>query len=166
MTKDLEEALSNVQMTYQDLVQISDDILTTYTSDIDELIRQANVKIEIMTVEDVRQLMLKLSLKSYSLCEVKEKSALKLACAEALKDEVYAKSYNEATGTVKERESTASSSIRFEVMSEAVFNEVYSMLKSKVDETHRVVDALKSVLMSRMQEVKMTMMSRDNDFGE
>ena len=40
-------------------------------------------------------------------------------------------------------------------MTEAVYDLVAALLKGAQDECHRVVDALKTVLMSRMQEAKL-----------
>ena len=41
-----------------------------------------------------------------------------------------------------------------EVVSEALYNLVASLFKTKLDQVHRLVDALKSILVSRMQENK------------
>ena len=51
-----------------------------------------------------------------------------------------------------------------EVASEALYNLIANLLKNKVDQLHRLVDALKSILMSRMQEAKfMNLGSSDED---
>ena len=166
MAKNLQEALDNVQMTYSDLINISEDLVKPYTKDIDDIVSKTVNKIEILTLDELREIMLMLSLKAYLMSEIKDKASLKSACAETLRDEMYARRYNESQGTVKDRENIAILQSSYEILSQAIFDSSYSMLKTKVDSTHRVIDTLKTVLMSRMQEMKMTQINRDNDFGE
>lgn len=154
--KNLNEALEAVNATYKELVDVADRIIKPITNDIDIIIKATIDNVERLTNEDIRQTLLNISLRAYSLGEIKEKSALKLTCAETLRDEVYARKFNETEGTVATRQNIAQIESSYETLSQAIYNEAYSMLKTKLDECHRVVDSLKSVLMSRMQEAKLS----------
>ena len=151
----LKEALQQTQTTYKELVEIADGLLKPYTSEIDDIIQDTTNKVENLTNEEVRKIMLTLSLRAYTLGEIKEKSSLKLACAEALRDEKYARVFNESDGAIKTKENIALLESNYETLSQAVFDEIYSMLKTKSDEVHRVVDSLKNILISRASEAKL-----------
>lgn len=154
--KNLNEALNNANTTYQELVTIADKVVKPITGELDNIIENAKNNAQNCTNEDIRQLMYDLSLKAYSLGETKEKSALKLACAEILKDEAYARKFNESDGTVAVKQNIALLESSYETLTQAIYNEAYSMLKTKLDEVHRIVSSLQSILMSRMQEAKLS----------
>lgn len=155
MKGNLQQALDNTEKTYSQLVLIANDIVGGFTKDVDKLIKETYENINGLSNENLRHLIITLSLKSYSFADIKEKSALKVECAEALRKEAYAIEYNKADGAVAARDNAATINISDEVMTEAVYNLVASLFKTKLDEIHRVVDSLKTVLMSRMAEAKL-----------
>lgn len=154
--KDLQKALDNTDVVYAQLVEIAEDITGSYVAEVNLLITEAVNNVNNLTNDDIRDLIIKLSLKAYSFAEVKEKSALKFECAESLRKEAYAKEYNKAEGAVAARENTAVIETSGEIMTEAVYGLVSGLLKTKLDEIHRVVDSLKTVLMSRLSEAKLS----------
>lgn len=156
MAKNLNEALDNVDKTYEQLIEIAEGITDPITKEIDDLIKHAVDNVERLTNDDIRDLLLKLSLKAYSFSAIKEKAALKNTSAETLKDEAYARKFNESEGTVAFKQNTALLETSYETLSEAIYDEASSILKVKLDEIHRNVDTLKVVLMSRMQEAKLS----------
>jgi len=148
-------ALDNADAVYNDIVVIADDIIKHYLWEIDSLIKTATEK-DTLSNDDIRHLILQLSLKSYGFSEIKEKSALKVECAEALRKEKYAIKFNETDGTVAYKENQATISSTDEILVEAIYNLVASLFKTKQDEIHRVVDSLKSILVSRNMEAKLS----------
>ena len=156
MRGNLELALENTEKTYGQLVEIANDIIDEYTKEINSLIKAAIAKAESLSNDDIRQLILQLALKSYTFSEVKEKSILKAECAEAIRKEAYASTFNSLDGSNAVRENNALVEVSDEVLTEAIYNLVASLLRTKLDEVHRVVDALKTILMSRMQEAKLS----------
>lgn len=151
----LQEALDNVEMTYQELNTIAKDIVSEFFAGADSLIDQVR-DVNELDNDTIRSFMIKLSLTSYSLSEVKEKSAMKAEIAESLRKEAMARNYVEASGTASAKENVAMINTSAETVSEALFNLVAGLFKTKQDELHRVVDVLKSVLMSRNMEAKLT----------
>ena len=152
----LNEALQNTDTLYEELQEISKSILASCNKEANDLIQSIRGRVDNLSDEDIRRFMLKISLVSFSFSELKEKSTLKAQCAEILKKERYATEFHKAEGSVAAKESMATLNASQEVLVEAVYTMVATSLKTKLDELHRVVDSLKSVLMSRMSEAKLT----------
>ena len=155
----LNEALNNVNMTYKQLVEIANDIVEKCTKGNDELIKNTQERIESLTNDDIRIFMLKLAMASYTFSEIKEKSAFKAQCAEAIRKEAYATNFSKAEGAVALKESKATLDTSDDIIVESVYDLVASLLKTKLDEMHRVVDVLKTILMSRLSEAKLNNIS-------
>ena len=156
MKGNLQLALDNTETVYAQLVVIANEIVNEHTRELNAIIQNAVDNVNNLTNDAIRQLIITLSLKSFSFSEIKEKSALKFECAETLRKEAYAVEYNKAEGAVAARENAATINISDEVLTEAIYSLVSSLLKTKLDEIHRVVDSLKTVLMSRMAEAKLS----------
>lgn len=158
MKNGVSAALDAVDMTYDELIPIANDILQEVAGDLDEMMASAYQDVEVLNNEAIRQLMLRLSLRSYSFSEIKEKSAFKATLAETLRKEAYAKNFNAADGTVAVRENTATLNSSCEILAEEIYTVAADLFKTKLDEVHRVVNTLQSVLMSRMSEAKLSAM--------
>ena len=156
MKNGVSAALDKVDMTYDELIVIANSILTEVTGDLDAMMESAYNDVELLSNEAIRQLMLKLSLRSYSFSEIKEKSIFKATLGETLRKEAYATNFNSAEGTVAVRENNAILNTSDEILAEEIYTLVSSLFKTKLDEIHRVVSSLQSVLMSRMQEAKLS----------
>lgn len=156
MNTQVSKALDNIDAAYDDLIDIANSIVDDITGDMNNMIQSAYDNIENLTNEDIRNILLKLSLRSYSFSEIKEKAAFKATLGETLRKEAYAKSFNVTEGTVAVRENTSIINTSAEILAEEIYTLVANMFKLKLDELHRIVDSLKSVLMSRMQEAKLT----------
>lgn len=156
MKGDLQKALENCEKTYSQLVEIANGIVSEYTKELDMTISYATRNVENLTSEYIRNLMTQISLKSYSFSEVKEKASMKAECASILRKEAYAIEFNGSEGTAGTKENVATLNTSDEILTETIYNLVASLLKTKNDECHRVVDVLKTVLMSRMAEAKLS----------
>lgn len=156
MKGNLQKALDNTETAYAQLVVIANEIVNEHIQELNVIIQNAADNINNLSNDSLRQLIITLSLKSFSFSEVKEKSALKLEIAETLRKEAYALEYNKAEGAVAARENVAIINSSDEVLTEAIYSLVANMLKTKLDEVHRVVSALTTVLMSRMSEAKLS----------
>ena len=78
--------------------------------------------------------------------------------AEMVRKEKYAVEYNAASGAVAARDNEATLNSSDEKVIEMIYSLVASELKVKLDELHRIVDSLKTVLTSRLSEAKITQM--------
>lgn len=156
MKKELETALNNVELTYQDIVEIANDLVKEYTKDLDSIISNIESRIETLANDEIRNLMLKLSIRAYSFGDIKERSAIKAECAEIIKKEAYAKAFNGSEGSVATKDNTSTLLISNEIVSECIYNLVANLFKIKLDEIRRLIDTLKTILMSRLSEMKMS----------
>lgn len=156
MTKELETALDNVEMTYNEVAEIANELIDEYTSDISKIINYASDNTEKLTNDDLRDLMLKLSIKAYSFGDVKEKAVIKAECAEMLKKEAHAKVFTKTEGSGAVKENAAISATSNEVVAEAVYDLVANLFKVKLEEIRRMIDTLKTILMSRLSEAKLS----------
>lgn len=155
----VDEALNNIEMVYKDIVDIANDMLDTMFIPINALVAEVNSKINTYTVEEIRNYIMRIQLRAYEISETKEKSTLKAELAESLRKEKYANAFNEAQGTSGAKDNTALLATSEETVVESLYNLVANLLKTKLDQLHRLVDCLKSILMSKMQEAKLSMNS-------
>lgn len=153
----LTNALDNVEVTYNDVTSIADDMLSPLFDAINNLVGEINSNINALTVEQIRDYMMRLQLRAYEISETKDKSALKAQLAETLRKEKYAMMFNEAQGTAGTKDNTALLAASEEIVVEALYNLVANLLRTKLDQLHRLIATLSSILISRMQEAKMSM---------
>jgi len=155
-TVNIQRALEVVDMGYQELIEIANDILESVAGDLNSLIKEIQDRAESLSNEDIRAYMVKLALKSYSFSEIKEKAAFKATLSETIRKNAYARTFGEMSGSVAAKESQAILQTSEEFLAEALYELLASLFKTKLDEAHRVVDVLKTTIMSRMQEAKLT----------
>lgn len=164
--KSLNEALEATNTTYNELVDIANDIVNRCTKNVDPIIESLKKNIETLTNDDLRNYMLELSIRAWSFSEIKEKAELKSEISKILKQEAYAVEFNKAEGTVAVKENIANLNISSEILCQCVNNLVADILKTKLDEIHRIVNAVQSVMVSRMSEAKLSnLTSAQEDIG-
>jgi len=154
MTDKLNQALQDVEMTYSELVQIANEMTAPLFTPINELVSGLSEHVNVLTVDQIRENILVLQLKAFELSEIKEKSALKADLASAIQKEKYAVSFNGMDGAATVKDKLATVAVADAIVTEVLYNLVANLFKTKLDQLHRLVDSLKSVLMSRMQEAK------------
>ena len=70
MKNGVSAALDKIDMTYDELIVVANDILADVTGDLDAMMDSAYNDVERLSNEAIRDLMLKLSLRSYSFSEI------------------------------------------------------------------------------------------------
>lgn len=163
MDKKLETALNNVETTYGELVNIANDMLNPMFEPINLIITQVNATVNAMSIDQIRDYILRIQLKAFEISEIKEKAALKAELAETLQKEKFAVSFNGLEGSAAVKDKLALVETSAEIVTEALYNLIANLLKTKLDQLHRLVDALKSILMSRMQETKFMNIGSTNE---
>jgi len=159
----LQEALNNIEETYGDLVDIANDMLNPILEESNIIVSEVSARLNCLTVDQIRDYILRIQLAAFTLSEVKEKSAMKAEIAETLQKEQHAIKFNSMDGSAAAKDKLALVAVSAEVVSTTLYNLVSNMLKTKLDQLHRLCDALKSVLMSRMQETKFMNIGSPND---
>lgn len=163
MAKDLSMALDTVEMTYNQIREIADQMVSGPFEEPNAIINAIEANIEAMSIELLRDSILKLQLAVYSLSELRDRSGVKAACAEAIRKEAYATSYVTQEGTAGVKDSNTVIAISENIVVQCLYDLVASLVKTKVDMCLRMIDSLKSILMSRMQEAKFMQISTAAD---
>lgn len=154
--KDVNKALDIVDVTYDELIVIANDIYGNAVGDIDIVVGSFADRIESLSNDEIRMLITKLSVKAFSFCEIKDKSAFKATLAESIKDEKYAKLFNAMEGTVAVRENSALLGSSEELLAGEIYKLVAQLFKTKLDSVYRMIDTLKTVLTTRLTEAKLS----------
>ena len=156
MTKDLNKALESVEVTYTQIRDIADSMLAGPFEEPNRIINEIQGNINSMSIDLLRDYILRLQLAVYSLSELRDRSGVKAMCAEAVKKEAYATAYVGQEGTAGVKDSNTTLAISENIVAQCLYDLVASLAKTKVDQLHRMIDSLKSILMSRMQEMKLS----------
>ena len=156
MTKELSQAIDAVEITYSEIIDIANESVKELTGDLDELLENVFHGIENLTNDSIREIMLRLSLRAFSFSAIKDKAGFKAILAETLRKEAYAKQFSTLDGSVAAKDTKATLNISEQIIVEHIYNLTASLFKTRLDEVHRCVDTLKTVLMSRLSEAKLT----------
>ena len=156
MAKDLNKALESVEMTYAQIKEIADNMLAGPFEEPNRIVETIQYNIESMSIEMLRDYILRLQLAVYSLSELRDRSGIKASCAEAIRKEAYAAAYVTQDGTAGVKDSNTTLAISENIVAQCLYELVASLVKTKVDMMLRMIDSLKSILMSRMQEAKLS----------
>ena len=156
MAKDLNKALEAVEMTYGQIKQIADDMLAAPFEEVNRLYGDVSTYVDSLSIEALRDYLLRLQLAAFGLSELRDRSGAKATCAEAVRKEAYAVNYASQEGTAAAKDSAATLAIAENIVAQCLYDLVASLVKTKLDATHRLIDTMKSILMSRMQEAKLS----------
>lgn len=156
MTKDLNKALESVEMTYAQIKDIADNMLSGPFEEPNRIMEMIQYNIESISIDMLRDYILRLQLAVYSLSELRDRSGVKANCAEAIRKEAYATAYIGQEGTAGVKDSNTILAISENIVAQCLYDLVASLVKTKVDMMLRMIDSLKSILMSRMQEAKLS----------
>lgn len=154
MTKDLNRALEAVEMTYSQIREIADNMLYEPFSEPNQIVEFIKLNVNNMSIDMLRDSILRLQLAVYSLSELRDRSGIKATCADAVRKEAYATSYIGQEGTAGVKDSNTTLAISENIVAQCLYDLVASLVKTKVDMCLRLIDSLKSILMSRMSEAK------------
>ena len=155
---DFNVADKNVNDVYKDIGKIAKKLVDEKSKAIDDLIKTLS-NVESLSDEEIRKYMLKISLESYSFGEIKEHSIMKQDCAVALMKETQANIFNSETGTAEVRRNKSITDSNAQITVNILYNSIANLMKTKLDEAHRVVNTLNSILISRAAAAKLNQSS-------
>jgi len=156
MTEKLEKAKREVDETYNLLLEAVRDVTAQYTAELDGIVKELSKGINLFSNTELWDFQVRLSIAAYVLGNAKEQSSLKEACAEALYKENLARAFNTSVGT---QEAKKQASILDSTDKQAIsmlYASVASLLKTKCDEAHRLVNVLQGIQISRAAEAKIS----------
>jgi len=151
---DITNAKNEVGELFKNLSPIITEIVDKYAKELDKIFdRLSNANS--LTNDELRELMLSLSIESYLFGMSKDASVLKQECATTLMKEGMAQSYNGTQGTQAVRTNQSIIDTTDKQVVNLLYSAVANMMKTKLDEAHRMVNVLNSILISRNAEAKM-----------
>jgi hypothetical protein len=156
MTTKLEEAKREVDETYDLLVDAVRNVTASYTAELDGIVKELSKGINLFSNTELWDFQVRLSIAAYVLGNAKEQSSLKEACAEALYKESLARTFNSSVGTQEAKKQTSIlESVDKQTIS-ILYASAASLLKTKCDEAHRLVNVLQGIQISRAAEAKIS----------
>lgn len=158
---DYSSAKKDASAMYKNLRPVIDDVVKKHSKEIDEIIAKIKKDLSSLTSKEIREYILQLSIENYYFAEAKDKSMLMRECALTLLKENQADSFNSTDGTqaIRTNQSLLDTTDRQIVLT--MQDSVATHLKSKLDESHRIVDSLKNVLISINIENKLKGVNND-----
>ena len=163
MNEKLENAFKQIDMTYQELVEIADSLTQPVFAPINQIVNSLTNTGYLLSIDQIRDAIWQLQIKAYELSEIKEKSTFRADLADAIQKERLATVFNGLDGSAAAKEKLALVEVSEEIVAETLYSLIANLFKTKLDQIHRLVDSLKSILASRMQELKFTNIGVNND---
>lgn len=144
------EANNELKEIYANLSPIVSDIVSKHTKNIDNAIGKLNkTSAETLTNQELLNLMLELQVEEFYFSTTKDLAVLKQECAVALEKTSQAEIYNSTEGTQTYRQNKAITGTIDKDIVRILYNAVANSLKTKYEETHRMIGVLNSILISR-----------------
>lgn len=131
-----------------------DNIVEKHSKSLDAIINKMKKNMATMTVKELNDTSLELAIETFYFAESRDISLLQQECATALYNMHYADVYTGTDGTQNTKSNMAFLETQENLAVKILFNAVSTRLKTKLDEAHRVWNALNSVIISRNAENK------------
>lgn len=154
MARDIEEARKEVHEVYAQLWETMKETVNNLTAPLDLIVADLSKGINLFSNQELWDFQLRLGIEAYRLGNIKEQGSLKEACAEALYKEGLAQSYSAADGTSENKKQQSIINSMDKQVVAMLYASMSSLLKTKCDEAHRLVNILQGIQISRAAEAK------------
>jgi len=154
MNDKLEKAKQDVNEMYKYLAESVAATTKAITQPLDDIVAELSKGINLFSNVELWDFQVRLGIEAYRLGTIKEQGMLKEVCAEALYKEGLARAYTEGSGT---QENKKQQSVLDTIDKQAVsmlYSSVSGLLKTKLDEAHRLVNILQGIQISRAADAK------------
>lgn len=151
----IDSAKKDTDELFNYLSEVANGIVNRYSEPLDKLVKELSKNVDVLSNEELRKYMAKISIEAYNLSIDREQTALKEMCATALYKEALANSFNGAAGTVDARRNQSTIDTMDKQAVSILYSTVSSLFKAKVDEAHRLASTLSNILISRSAEAKL-----------
>ena len=150
----LDNAYSETDEVVNNLSEVVGSITRDITAELDSLIAKLRKGVDTFSNSDLREIMACISVETYYIGVAKEQSSLRDACATALYKESVAKAFAAAPGAVETKKQQAVKDTMDKQAVSILYTTVTNLLKTKIDEAHRIVSVINGILMSRASDAK------------
>ena len=151
---DIKDAKLQVDDMTKSLSEIVNDIVDKQSKTLDDLVKKLH-KVDELTNDEIRKLLISVSVEAYILSNYKEQSSLKESCATALYKEGMANSYNINSGTVESRKNQSLQDNLDKQIVNILYSNVCDRFTAKVHEAHKLASVLSNILISRASDAKL-----------
>ena len=148
MAKDLNKALEAVEMTYSQIKEIADSMLAGPFEEPNRTVEFIQFNVESMSIDMLRDSILKLQLAVYSLSELRDRSGIKATCAEAIRKEAYAANYIGQEGTAGVKDSNTTLAISENIVAQCLYDLVASLVKTTQSKLAEMVGVSRNTISS------------------
>lgn len=143
---------------FDDEKQITSNEATTITKSLDDLvsyIRMCQNERE-LTNEEIQNFIIQIPLYIYAIINECELVGLKGDLAKLQKSVMYAKVFNEMSGTVESRKNTAIFSTQDEQKVSMICDSVYKIVEKRIEMAYELLNSLKKVMNMRIAELQLS----------
>ena len=141
------------------LEQIVNDIVSSYTKELDDYVDKIKAVLDDntdeLTEQDLNQIMIKLCSYMYFIGSKQELLGLRADISEALHDERYNIEFIKANGTVASREGQATNAAHEEEVIKIIYDRAYKIMKNKYNAIDKWIDAIKKILTMRVKALEL-----------
>lgn len=163
LSKEAMYAKSQVDEIYKSLIPLVDEVIKKHSRPLDEIVYKIKHDIENLSNKEISSLMIQLGVETYYFGQKKDYASLKQACAEAILKENFAKAYISNTGTAVQRQNQSLLDTINNTAIKLLYDVTSNLMKTKLDEAHRLINILNGVLINRNAEAKLKPSNYDNN---
>lgn len=158
--KTAESIMRNVDNISDTIREISDKLVTTYCKDLNDLMSVIREELQNngeITDEELEFHILDLANTLYFTGSAQEDLGIKEDTCKAIRQEVYSKAREQATGkTVADKTAQAELIAQAETMTLAIYSRAYKKVKLRMDAGYEMLNSLKKVMNKRITEMELS----------
>ena len=157
--KTAEDIMKNVDSISDTIKEISDKLVTKYCDDLDDLMIDIKSILtnDTMTDSYLETAILDLANTLYFTGSAQEDLGIKEDTCKAIRQEVYSKAREQATGkTVADKTAQAELIAQAETMTLAIYSRAYKKVKLRMDAGYEMLNSLKKVMNKRITEMELS----------
>ena len=158
-TETAEDIMKNVDNISDTIKELSDNLVRKYCKDLNILMLniQASIKANNVTDEFLETSILDLANTLYFTGSAQEDLGIKEDICKAIRQEVYSKAREQATGkTVADKTAQAELIAQAETMTLAIYSRAYKKVKLRMDAGYEMLNSLKKVMNKRITEMELS----------
>lgn len=158
--KTTEDIMQNVDNISDTIKEISDKLVTEYCKDLDDLMSVIKEQLQNnggITDTELEFLIMDLANALYFTGSAQEDLGIKEDICKAIRQEVYSKAREQATGkTVADKTAQAELIAQAETMTLAIYSRAYKKVKLRMDAGYEMLNSLKKVMNKRIAEMELS----------
>ena len=161
------EISSSVEDNAALIEDVINSIVSGYTSSLDALVKEIHGALERsndLTDAEIDIFTLKLPIEQYYVAPRIETIGLKEDVANMIRQRLYIQARQDATGTVEDKNNAADKAVVQETLTTVAYKRSKNQMKAKLDASMELLSALKKVTSRRMEEYRITNMSKEMSF--